>query len=81
MNTSVNSIHVRINHIEPTWDDLDIGGGGGGGLCDPTVYLDNYATFRYEKLHTNQQNCFLSRFEIRCATALKIIIDYNMTIS
>ena len=38
---------------------------GGGGLCDPPpVYLDNYATYRYEKLHTNKKNCFLFRYEM-----------------
>ena len=31
---------------------------GGGGLCDPPVYLDNYATYRYEKLHTNNKKTF-----------------------
>ena len=31
---------------------------GGGGLCVPPVYLDNYATYRYEKLHTNKKNVF-----------------------
>ena len=31
-----------------------------GGLCDPPppVYLDNYATYRYLKLHTNRQKLF-----------------------
>ena len=39
----------------------------GGGLCDPPppVYLDNYETYRCEKLHTNKKKCFLSSYEIR----------------
>ena len=37
----------------------------GGVYVTPPVYLDNYGTYRYEKLHTNKKNCFLSRYEIR----------------
>ena len=40
-------------------------GGGGGVYVTPPVYLDNYATYRYEKLHTNKKKCFLSSYEIR----------------
>ena len=31
---------------------------GGGGLCDPPVYLDNYATYRYEKLNRIRKKMF-----------------------
>ena len=39
--------------------------GGGVYVTPPPVYLDNYATYRYEKLHTNKKKCFLSRYKIR----------------
>ena len=39
--------------------------GGGGVYVTPPVYLGKYATYHYEKLHTNKKKCFLSRYEIR----------------
>ena len=51
-------MHKLINLIEHgmiwTFNYL----GGGWCIRPPPVYLDNYTTYRYEKLHTNKNNVF-----------------------
>ena len=57
----------------------------GGGLCDPPVYLDNYATYRYEKLHTNKKNVFFLDMKLdflcyRFENNYRLECDHKLTI-
>ena len=58
---------------------------GGGGLCDPPVYFDNYATCRYEKLHKNEKNVFFLDIKLdflcyRFENNYRLKCDHKLTI-
>ena len=82
----ITSCRCSVNPIQPgmIWTVNYLG--GGGGLCVPSVYLDNCLTYRYKKLHTNKKNVFFldmkldflcSRFEnnyrLKCDHKLTIV--------